>query len=121
MLNEVNDHADTALKIVLNGLHRLLDVALNHLTLGRVAIHESVLAKSELRLEEGAGAETGVSNPKSEIEQAVSGLRRSGRNDILPLGFFPRVFQRFITSERSTGVRERGWRGRCSTTGRARG
>jgi tetratricopeptide (TPR) repeat protein len=74
-----------------------LDIALDHLTLGRAALYAAVLAKSETRIKEGAGAEAGGSNPKSEIEQAVSGLRRAGHQGYLPLALLTCVWQRFLT------------------------
>jgi hypothetical protein len=85
----VSERADTALKIVLAGSRNLLDIALNHLTLGRAALYEAILGKSEIR------------NPKSEIEEAVSGLRRAGQQQYLPLGLLTRAWLRSLTGART--------------------
>lgn len=81
----VTQRADTALKIVLNGSRNLLDIALNHLTLGRAALYTALLEQSAIR------------NPQSVIEQAVSGLRRAGDVTRLPLGLLTRAWLRHLT------------------------
>ena len=68
----------------------LLDIALGHLTLGRAALYEAILAKSEIR------------NPKSEIGQAVDGLRRAGTAHWIPAGLLTRAWLRFL-SDAHTG------------------
>jgi hypothetical protein len=67
----------------------LLDIALDHLTLGRAALYAAILQESPL------------SNLKSEIEQAVSGLRRAGQQDPLVLGLLTRAWLRFLTAART--------------------
>lgn len=62
----------------------LLDIALDHLTLGRAALYVAILDKSEIR------------NSKFEIEEAVSGLLRSGHMDDLPRGLLTRAWMRFL-------------------------
>ena len=57
--------------------------------MGRTALYRTILEKSEIR------------NPKSEIEEAVDGLRRSGRSDFLPLGLLTRAWLRFLTGART--------------------
>jgi hypothetical protein len=81
----VTDRADTALKIVLNGSRNLLDIALNHLTLGCAALFEALLTQSAFH------------NPQSAIESAVSGLRRAGRQDYLPRSLLTRAWLRALT------------------------
>ncbi|HXU31115.1 MAG TPA: hypothetical protein VN851_11105, partial [Thermoanaerobaculia bacterium] len=61
----------------------LLDIALDHLTLGRVALYRSIL--------EGTVAVAA----RSEIEQAVAGLLRAGRSDYLPKVLLTRAWLRF--------------------------
>jgi hypothetical protein len=67
----------------------LLTIALAHLTLGRAALYAAILQESP------------ISNLKSEIEQAVSGLRRAGRSDYLPLALLTRAWLRFLTAART--------------------
>jgi tetratricopeptide (TPR) repeat protein len=62
----------------------LLTVALDHLTLGRAALYRAIIERSEIR------------NSKSQIEEAVSGLRRSGNMDDLPRGLLTRAWLRFL-------------------------
>ncbi len=69
--------------------HGLLTIALDHLTLGRAALYAAILQESPL------------SNLKSEIEQAVSGLRRAGEQDPLVLGLLTRAWLRFLTAART--------------------
>ena len=77
----VSQRADTALQIVLNGSRNLLDIALNHLTLGRAVLYAAILEQSE------------VGRAKSEVELAVAGLRRAGDNTFLPRGLLPRAWR----------------------------
>jgi len=62
----------------------LLSIALDHLTLGRVALHEAILAQYEF--------------PKnqSNIEDAVNGLYRAGTQQYIPLGLLTRAWLRAI-------------------------
>ena len=63
----------------------LVTIALDHLTLGRAALYEAILGQSE------------ISSSESEIEQAVSGLRRAGTTHHIPRGLLTRAWQRFLT------------------------
>ncbi len=65
----------------------LLDIALDHLTLGRAAMYQAILEQSE------------IGNPKSEIEKAVDGLRRAGTQDHLPRGLLTRAWLRFLAGD----------------------
>ena len=85
----VAQRAQTALNIVLNGSRNLLDIALNHLTLGRAALYEAFLTQSAIH------------NPHSAIEQAVSGLRSAGTMDHLPRGLLTRAWLRALTGRRT--------------------
>src|SRR5206468_7193431 len=62
----------------------LLDIALDHLTLGRATFYEAILGKSEIR------------NAESEIEKAVGGLRRAGQLPFLLLGLLTRALLRSL-------------------------
>jgi tetratricopeptide (TPR) repeat protein len=68
-------------------LNWLLDIALDHLTLGRAVFCEAILEKSEIQ------------NSKSEIEQAVAGLRRAGYMDDLPRGLLTRAWLRSLAGD----------------------
>jgi tetratricopeptide (TPR) repeat protein len=63
----------------------LLDIALDHLTLGRAALYAAILEQSA------------IPNPQSAIESAVSGLRRAGQSDELPKALLTRAWQRSLT------------------------
>jgi hypothetical protein len=67
----------------------LLDIALDHLTLGRAALYEAILNKSEFRL---------PNSDLSHIDAAVSGLRRAGTQQYFPLGLLTRTWLRYLTS-----------------------
>ncbi len=69
-----------------NGLptYSLLDIALDHLTLGRAALYTAILEQSAIH------------NPQSAIESAVSGLRRAGTQDHLPRGLLTRAWLRSL-------------------------
>jgi tetratricopeptide (TPR) repeat protein len=71
---EVRERAAYALSIVLRGSRILLDIALNHLSLGRAA------------LALGEHGEAGVL-----LDQAVDGLRQAGTMDHLPRGLLARA------------------------------
>lgn len=62
----------------------LLDVALDHLTLGCAALYRAIMERSEIR------------DPKSEIEQAMADLRRAGQQNYLPRGLLTRAWLRFL-------------------------
>ncbi|MFN8000998.1 MAG: hypothetical protein U0X75_08300 [Acidobacteriota bacterium] len=66
-------------------LTTLLDIALDHLTLGRAALYAALLEASA------------ISNPHPAIEAAVSGLRRAGQQQYLPLGLLTRAWLRAVT------------------------
>jgi len=67
----------------------LLTIALDHLTLGRAALYETILTKSEF----GAAS--------SELDQAVDGLRRAGTQHYLPCGLLTRAWLRFLIGART--------------------
>ena len=91
------DRANKALLIVLNGSRNLLDIALNHLTLSHSALYESLLSGSAT-----SPSASPLSALSSEIEAAVSGLRRASRQDYLPGALLTRAWQRSLLG-RKTG------------------
>jgi hypothetical protein len=89
-LRAVSRRADQALQIALNGSRNLLDIAVNHVTLGRAALYATVLESSDFRLV-----------TLRHIDRALDGLRRSGNMDDLPRGLLTRAWLRFLTGERT--------------------
>ncbi len=87
-LRDVAQRATQTLKWV-ETQNWLLTIALDHLTLGRAALYAAILDESE------------ISNLKSEIEKAVSGLRRAGQQHMLVLGLLTRAWLRSLTPART--------------------
>jgi hypothetical protein len=83
----------------------LLDIALDHLTLGRAALHTAIL-ESRGRREESApppaASQPCLASAATAIDHAVSGLRRAGTQDILPRGLLTRAWLRSLAG-RATG------------------
>jgi predicted nucleic acid-binding protein len=73
----------------------LLTVALNHLTLGRAALYEVVLAGR------GLAFKTQSSELKTSVNAAVEGLRRAGTMHHIPSGLLTRAWLRFLTGART--------------------
>jgi tetratricopeptide (TPR) repeat protein len=72
----------------------LLDIALDHLTLGRAALYEVVLAGSSLPLK------TQDSKLKTSIDTAVDSLRRASTQEFIVPGLLTRAWLRFLTGAR---------------------
>jgi tetratricopeptide (TPR) repeat protein len=70
----------------------LLDIGLDHLTLGRAALFETLLS---------SGSTSSHNLATSHLSQAVSGLRRAGHQDELPKALLTRAWLRFLTGERT--------------------
>jgi class 3 adenylate cyclase/tetratricopeptide (TPR) repeat protein len=92
----VSERATTALYIVLNGSRNLFDIALNHLTLGRAAFYEAVIASGGLPLK------IRDSELEASINAAVDGFRRAGTTHWIPAALLTRAWLRFLTG-RGTG------------------
>ena len=71
---QVLQRAEYALKIVLQGSKNLLDIALNHLSIGRAHLQQQQLERAQQHL-----------------DQAVEGLRTAGDQSYLPLGLLARA------------------------------
>lgn len=69
---------------------RLLDIALDHLTLARTALFTALLTPTE------PGA-TELAQARREADAAAAGLRRAGQQDDLPRGLLTRAWLRSIT------------------------
>jgi hypothetical protein len=70
----------------------LLDIALDHLTLGRAALYAVIL--------EGVAFDQ-FGPCRESLQHAVDGLRRSGNQDNLPRGLLTRAWLRFLTGART--------------------
>jgi hypothetical protein len=87
----------------------LLDIALDHLTLGRCALYAAIL-ESRSRQRESAQtsspptseeSQRGFTTSATELDHAVSGLRRAGMQDHLPRGLLTRAWLRSLTGPRT--------------------
>ncbi|MEO8382801.1 MAG: hypothetical protein ABI779_24295, partial [Acidobacteriota bacterium] len=81
--------------------HWLLDIALDHLTLGRAALHGAILESRSRRGEPAqpssppptsGDSQRGFASAATELDQAVSGLRRAGVQHHLPRGLLTRAW-----------------------------
>jgi tetratricopeptide (TPR) repeat protein len=87
----------------------LLDIALDHLTLGRAALYAAVLSADSLSSfvvapgdeVHSSGPASLRSAPASHLESAVSGLRRAGMQHEIPRGLLTRAWLRSITGART--------------------
>jgi hypothetical protein len=70
----------------------LLDIALDHLTLGRAALYEAILLTAERGVWSGEWE-----TASRELASAVSGLRRAGTQYMLPRGLLTRAWLRYLT------------------------
>lgn len=72
----------------------LLDIALDHLTLGRAALYAAVLQANT----HNSGSHAWAANGRiaTEIQQAVDGLRRAGVQHHLPRGLLTRAWLRYL-------------------------
>jgi hypothetical protein len=70
----------------------LLDIALDHLTLGRAALYAAILEDSDFH---------SATSEFAHIDDAVSGLRRAGTQQELPRGLLTRAWLRRLTVART--------------------
>ncbi len=103
-LQSVSQRAAQTLKWVTTQ-NWLLDIALDHLTLGRAGLYRAILEESEIhnftRRSSGGFTRRPSGGPQSAIEKAVDGLRRAGQQDYLPRGLLTRAWLRFLTGART--------------------
>lgn len=72
----------------------LLDVALDHLTLGRAALYRTILEQLETR-----NPKLGTERARAHLTAAMDGLRRAGTMDHLPRGVLSRAWLRFLEGD----------------------
>jgi hypothetical protein len=100
----VSERAAQTLKIAERN-HWLLDIALDHLTLGRAALYAAILESRSRRRESAPpppASQPGLASAATEIDHAVTGIRRAGRQDYLPRAILTRAWLRSLTG-RATG------------------
>ena len=107
----VSQRAAQTLKWVTQHQTSLLDIALDHLTLGRAALYAAMLESCGSRREEAqtSAAESQslltsaptIATARHELDAAVSGLRRAGEQRFVPLGLLTRAWLRFLTGPRT--------------------
>ena len=90
----VSERAAQTLKWAEQNDSALLDIALDHLTLGRAALYAAIL--------DPQSADPRSRNPKS--TQAVDGLRRAGQQNIFPAASSPAPGCGFSTARRPAGA-----------------
>lgn len=80
----------------------LLDIALDHLTLGRALLYQSVVKANASAAESTVGTEPLI-NPAAQdhLDAAVNGFRRAGTIHNLPWGLLSRAWRRFLRGEHS--------------------
>ena len=93
----VTDRATQTLKVAEDNNLSLLSIALDHLTLSRAALFESLLSGAEI-----SDSASHISILCTEIDAAVSGLRRAGEQRFVPLGLLTRAWYRSLIG-RNTG------------------
>jgi tetratricopeptide (TPR) repeat protein len=105
----VSERGATALQIVLNGSRKLLDIALGHLTLGRAALYAAILESRSHRSQSTQisshpptleSSRRGLATAATELDLAVSGLRRANAQHHLPRGLLTRAWLRSLNGAR---------------------
>ncbi len=88
----------------------LLEIALDHLTLGRAALYAAIFgapvsdpasASSSQRAGPEVGAPDALQTARHELDAAVAGFRRAGQQNYLPLGLLTRAWLRFLIGART--------------------
>lgn len=90
----------------------LLDIALDHLTLGRAALYAAILQsfrRGELREPPSSAEKSGARGTRPsdfevarrELDAAVAGLRRAGTTHHIPRGLLSRAWLRYLTGART--------------------
>ena len=106
----VAERAAQTLKWVTDAKLDLLSIALNHLTLGRTVLYAAILESRSRRSEPpqtfspppaAEESQRGFTSAATELDEAVSGLRRAGYQDDLPRGLLTRAWLRALIGPRT--------------------
>lgn len=91
----------------------LLDIALDHLTLGRASLYRSILESNASVTHPAVGSEPllDLAATQTHLDVAVDGFRRAGTTDILPWGLLSRAWLRFLQgdSDRARADLDEAW------------
>ncbi len=93
---EVLERGNEALRVAERN-HWLLDIALDHLTLGRAHLGLALTAPQPAAPGENRAA--GFAQAAEQLDRAVDGLRRAGQEDALPRGLLARAALRRFRSD----------------------
>ena len=104
----VADRAAKSLEICERN-HWLLDIALDHLILGRAALYNAILESRSCQREPAKPtqlptseqSQRGFTTAATELDLAMSGLRRAGAQHHLPRGLLTRAWLRSLTGART--------------------
>ncbi|MEA2563457.1 MAG: hypothetical protein QOH06_4961 [Acidobacteriota bacterium] len=94
---EMRERAEEALRIALSGSRRLLDIAINHLSLGRA--HLGLALTAPRPTAPGEEAEADFAKAAEHLEHAVEGLRRAGTEHNLPWGLLAQAALRRLRGD----------------------
>jgi hypothetical protein len=106
----VAERAAQTLEWVTEARLGLLTIALDHLTLGRAALYAAILvsrgdrrdpAQTSFSPPTSKESQRGFTSAATELDHAVSGLRRAGHQDDLPRGLLSRAWLRSLTGPRT--------------------
>lgn len=105
----VAERAAQTLKWVTDAKLGLLTIAIDNVTLGRAALYAAILESRSRQLEPAQlfspptseKSQGGFTAAATELDQAVSGLRRAGTQDYLPHGLLTRSWLRSLTGART--------------------
>ena len=101
----VSERAAQTLKWAERNNVSLLSIALEHLTLSRAALYAAILESRSRRAESAPpppANQPGLASAATQIDHAVSGLRRAGAVEFLVRGLLTRAWLRSLT-DRATG------------------
>ncbi|HEV7487841.1 MAG TPA: hypothetical protein VGQ65_19400 [Thermoanaerobaculia bacterium] len=105
----VAERATQTLKWMTDAKLGLLDIALDHLTLGRAALYHAILEPRSRQRKPAQHSspppseesQRGFTTAATKLDHAVSGLRRAGMQDYLPHGLLTRAWLRSLTGART--------------------
>jgi len=91
--HEVEQRAAKTIKIAERN-KRLLDIALDHLTMGRTALYFAILNQSNIKNQESK-----IGEARQHLTDAVDWLRNSGNQDYIARGLLSRAWLRFLEGD----------------------
>lgn len=105
MLNSVAKRGSQRIEADIISEQPLLDIALDHLILGRAALYAAILGKAERSLDVSSSdarqrvlSDDELFSARLELDAAVSGLRRAGTLHHLPRGLLSRAWLQSLTA-----------------------